>query len=405
MNKTITKILVVNAGSSSLKYMLFNIANEKMLAKGIVERIGTPKASISYQRTGDAKITKQIPANDHTQAVHAAVGCLIDPEIGVLSSVTDVDAIGHRIVHGGERFSQPVVVTEEVKSGINAIAPLAPLHNPAHLQGIRACEANFPGVPNVVVFDTAFHQTMPDTSYLYALPMKCYKDYGIRKYGFHGTSHKYVTQKAAEMLGKPLDQVNLITCHLGNGSSITAVKNGKCFDTSMGLTPLAGLVMGSRCGDLDPAVVFYLAKQGMTLEAIDTMFNKESGLLALSGTGSGDMRELVNAAQNGSTEAKRALSIFGQRAAMYVAGYYAILGGVDAIIMTGGIGENSLDGRAEIVNRLKALGCDLDDERNEKTLYGAAGRITTDNSKIPVYVIPTNEELMIARETLATLSK
>lgn len=404
MKNSINKILVVNAGSSSLKYMLFNISDEKMLAKGIVERIGTSRASISYQRTGDAKITEKIPANDHTEAVQAAVNFLTNPDTGVLKSVAEVDAIGHRIVHGGERYSESQIVTEAVKDGIRAIAPLAPLHNLAHLQGIRACEANFPNVPNVVVFDTAFHQTMPETSYLYALPIKCYTDYGIRKYGFHGTSHKYVTQKAAEMLGKPLNEINLITCHLGNGSSITAIKNGKCFDTSMGLTPLAGLVMGSRCGDLDPAVVFYLAKQGLTLEAIDTMFNKESGLLALSGTGSGDMRELVNAAQNGSSDAQRALSIFGQRAAMYIAGYYALLGGVDAIIMTGGIGENSLDGRSEIIKRIQVLGCDLDEDRNKQALYGAPGKITTDNSKVPVYVIPTNEELMIARETLATLS-
>ena len=401
----IRNVLVVNAGSSSLKFMLFDMVSEQMLAKGQVERIGIGNALFTFA-TGDFS-EKQVPceAPDHAAAIRLACDALTSPaKGGCLKSFADIDAVGHRIVHGGEHFSHPVLLTEEVIAEIDKISSLAPLHNPAGLQGIRGCEQILPKVPNVVVFDTAFHQTMPAESYLYALPLELHDKLGVRKYGFHGTSHAFVTQRAAEVLGKPVEELNLITCHLGNGSSITAVKGGKCWDTSMGMTPLAGVVMGTRSGDIDPAVVVYLLKHGYSVDAIDTMINKQSGVLALGGTGSSDMRDLCSACARGDKQAQLAMDRLVHSYAMYIGGYVTLLGHVDAIIMTGGIGENSWETRQELLQRLPGLGITLDVEAN-RTCRGVERTISGKDSAIPVMVLPTNEELMIARQTFDLVSK
>jgi acetate kinase len=397
------KILVVNSGSSSLKFTLFSMATEKMLAKGLVERIGKPSANLAYQRDAEAKSVHPISADNHGQALEMACRMLIDPEKGVLTSLTEVHAIGHRVVHGGEQFREPVRVDDTVKKGITDCAALAPLHNPPNLGGIVACERVFPGVPNVAVFDTAFHQSMPAHAFLYAIPHKYYEQYRIRKYGFHGTSHKFVMQTTAAYLGKPVEALKLITCHLGNGSSVAAIDGGKVLDTTMGMTPLPGLVMGTRCGDLDPAVVLFLARQGMTPDAIDDLLNKRSGLLGVGGIDSGDMRDIVDATAAGNPAAASALRMFAHRLALYIGGYYTLLGGADGIVLTGGIGENSAGARKAIADRLVAIGCVLDEERNNAT-RGKPGPITTDQSRTPLIVMPTNEELMIARETHKLLS-
>ena len=401
--KKYDKILVINSGSSSLKFMLFSMSTETMLAKGLVERIGTPNANLVYQRDGESKTSKGIAAENHGKALAMACKMLADAETGVVKSLKDVNAIGHRVVHGAEYFPESAVVTEDVKANIKKIADLAPLHNPANLDGIVACETVFPNVPNVVVFDTAFHQSMPKHAYMYAIPQKYYDEYRIRKYGFHGTSHKFVAQAAADFLKKPFESLNLITCHLGNGSSITAIKNGKVLDTSMGMTPLPGLIMGTRCGDIDPAIIFFLARKGLNIEEIDNVLNKQSGLLGVNGLDSGDMRDTVNAALQGKAAADNALNMFGHRAALYIGGYFTLLGGADAIIFTGGIGENSALARKAIISRLEAIGCKLDESKN-KAVSGTLGVVSTDASKTPAIVIPTNEELMIARETYRLLS-
>lgn len=401
--KKYDKILVINSGSSSLKFMLFSMSTETMLAKGLVERIGTPNANLVYQRDGEPKTQQGIAAENHGKALAMACKMLSDPETGVVKSLKEVNAIGHRVVHGAEYFSDSVVITEDVKASIKKCADLAPLHNPANLDGIVACETVFPGVPNVVVFDTAFHQTMPKHAFMYAIPQKYYDEYRIRKYGFHGTSHKFVANAAAEFLKKPLEELNLITCHLGNGSSIAAIKGGKVLDTTMGLTPLPGVIMGTRSGDIDPAIIFFLARKGLTIDEIDNVLNKQSGLLGINGLGSGDMRDTVNAAALGKAAAENALNMFGHRIALYIGGYFTLLGGADAVIFTGGIGENSAAARKSVVSRLEALGCKLDEAKN-KAVVGATGVISTDASKLPALVIPTNEELMIARETFRTLA-
>jgi acetate kinase len=331
---------------------------------------------------------------------------LIDPACGVIKALTEVDAIGHRVVHGGEKFSAAVIVDDAVKAGIGECSPLAPLHNPANLGGIVACETVFPDTPNIAVFDTAFHHTIPKHAFLYAIPSAYYENLRIRKYGFHGISYQFVAAAAAKIIGKPLEQTKLIICHLGNGSSIAAVAGGKSLDTTMGMTPLAGLIMGSRSGDLDPAVVLYLAREGkLSLDEIDTLLNKQSGLLGCAGTGSGDMRELVAAAAAGKESAVTTLNMVGHRAALYIGGYYTLLGGADAIIFTGGVGENSFPAREAIISRLVAIGCQLDPARNKATNFGKSGPVSTDDSPLPAIVIPTNEELMIARETFALLSR
>ena len=393
------KVLVVNAGSSSLKYMLFDMQAEQMLCKGLVERIGLEGARLIHTRAGEAKIVREIAAPDHVAAAQAVMAILCDRACGVLASLKEIDAIGHRVVHGGPNFSTPLKVTAAVKKEIARVAPLAPLHNPAHLDGIVACERVCKGVPNVVVFDTAFHQTMPGCAYTYAIPRKV-----ARKYGFHGTSHKFITQAAAAWLKKPLKRVNLVTCHLGNGSSIAAVKNGQCMDTTMGFTPLDGLIMGTRSGTLDPAVLFFLGKNGYTLEQLDKMLNKESGFQGLTGVFGGDTRDVVAKANAGDVDAIEALEAFGHRAALYIGGYNTLVGGADAIVMAGGIGENAAELREQIVKRLGALGIKLDKKANKAICGGKSGPISTKDSKIPVIVIPTNEELMIARETVSTLA-
>jgi len=396
------KVLVINSGSSSLKFTLYSMATETMMAKGVVERIGTPNANLIYQRDGEAKFAQGISAENHGKALAMACKMLSDPDRGVLKSLKEVNAIGHRVVHGAEEFSESVVSTEDVKASIKRCTDLAPLHNPANLDGIVACETVFPNVPNVVVFDTAFHQSMPKHAYMYAIPQKYYDEYRIRKYGFHGTSHKFVTQAAAEYLKKPIEQLNIITCHLGNGSSIAAIKGGKVLDTTMGMTPLPGVIMGTRCGDIDPAIIFFLTRKGMTIDEIDNVLNKQSGLMGINGIDSGDMRDTVNAAAQGKSSAENALNMFGHRAALYIGGYYTLIGGADAIIFTGGIGENSAPARKMIISRLAALGCNLDEAKN-KAVFGTLGVISTDDSKTPAIVIPTNEELMIARETFRLL--
>lgn len=401
--KKYDKILVINSGSSSLKFMLFSMATETMVAKGLVERIGTPNANIVYQRDGEPRIAQGIAAENHGKALAMACKMLSDPDIGVLKSLKEVNAIGHRVVHGAEEFSDSVAITEDVKSSIKECSDLAPLHNPANLDGIVACETVFPNVPNVAVFDTAFHQSMPKHAYMYAIPQKFYEEYGIRKYGFHGTSHKFVAQAAADYLKRPLEELRLITCHLGNGSSVAAIKGGKVLDTTMGMTPLPGMIMGTRCGDIDPAIIFFLARKGMSIDEIDNVLNKQSGLMGINGIGSGDMRDTVNAAAQGKASAENALNMFGHRAALYIGGYFTLLGGADAIIFTGGIGENSIPGRKVIMSRLAAIGCELDEAKN-KVQPGTISVISTDGSKTPAIIIPTNEELMIARETFRLLA-
>jgi acetate kinase len=402
-SQMLDKILVVNSGSSSLKFMLFCMANEQMLAKGLVERIGQSGTKLAYQRDGEPKITRPVAAENHGQALTEACRILTDPATGVIPSLRAVQAIGHRVVHGGELFSTPRRVDAAVKQAITECAALAPLHNPPNLGGIVACEQVFPDVPNVAVFDTAFHQSMPAHAFRYAIPNKYYEEYHIRKYGFHGTSHQYVMQATADFLGRPVAQLKLITCHLGNGSSIAAIDGGRVIDTSMGMTPLPGLVMGTRCGDIDPAIVLFLMRQGMTPDAIDDLLNKKCGLLGVGGIDSGDMRDMVEAAAGGKESAAMTLNMFGHRAAFYVGGYYALLGGADAIVLTGGIGENCFPARKKIIERLAAIGCLLDEARNEQ-VRGIAGLITTDQSRTPVIVMPTNEELMIARETYKLLA-
>ena len=401
----IRNVLVVNAGSSSLKFMLFDMKAEKMLAKGQVERIGIDNPLFTFT-TGDYSEKQTVcEAPNHTAAIKLVCNALIDPaKGGCLKSFADIDAVGHRMVHGGELYSGSVLLTPEVLEAFEKLSPLAPLHNPACLQGVQGCQNVLADVPHVGVFDTAFHQTMPAESYLYALPKEVYEKYGVRKYGFHGTSHKFVTHRMAEVLGKPLDEMNIITCHLGNGSSITAVKGGKCFDTSMGMTPLAGVMMGTRSGDIDPAVVLYLLKNGFTADEIDAMMNKKGGVLALGGTGSSDMRDLCTACDEGNVQAQEALARLVHSYAMYIGGYTALLGRVDAIVLTGGIGENSKETRAALFSAITGLGITLNAEANNAT-RGIEKIISGDDSAIPVYVIPTNEELMIARETYAVINQ
>lgn len=401
----IRNVLVVNAGSSSLKFMLFDMTAEKMLAKGQVERIGIDNPLFTFTAGDYSEKQTLCVAPDHASAVKLVCDALIDPaKGGCLKSFADIDAVGHRMVHGGELYSESVLLTPEVLEAFEKLSPLAPLHNPACLQGVKGCQLVLADVPHVGIFDTAFHQTMPAESYLYALPKEIYEKYGVRKYGFHGTSHKFVTLRMAEVLNKPLEEMNIITCHLGNGSSITAVKGGKCFDTSMGMTPLAGVMMGTRSGDIDPAVVLYLLKNGFTADEIDALMNKKGGVLGISGTGSSDMRDLCAACDAGNATAQEALARLVHSYAMYIGGYTALLGRVDAIVLTGGIGENSKETRAALLPALAGLGITLNAAVNE-TVRGVEKIISGDDSSIPVYVIPTNEELMIARETYAVVTR
>jgi len=399
------KILVINSGSSSLKFTLFDMegGNNTVIASGLVERVGTPTPNLIIKRPDGFKFEESPEGvKNHSDGLRAVCAKLVDPQIGVLKSLSEVKAIGHRVLHGGEKVTAPVKVDEAVKDIIRECIPLGPLHNPANLSGIEACEEIFAGVPNVAVFDTQFHQTMPPEAYLYAIPMEYYKKYGIRKYGFHGTSHRFVTLSTAKFLGKAPEDVTIITCHLGNGCSMAAVKNGKVIDTTMGLTPLEGLMMGTRSGDMDPAAVLRMVQVGNTAQDVDTILNKKSGLLAIGGIGSGDMRDIVNAADSGNKDAALALKMFIRRIVKYIGSYYVLLGGADAIVFTGGIGEHSIPERKAILDGIACLGIKCDDAKN-KECFGKAGIISTDDSSWKAIVMPTNEELMIALETVKTL--
>lgn len=396
------KVLVVNAGSSSLKFTMYKMANEEMLAKGLIERIGLDKPQFKYERADGFKQSGEAAVTNHDDALRLVCAKLVDPEHGVLKNLAEVQAIGHRVVHGGEKMTDSAKITAEIKKAIRDCFTLAPLHNPPNLGGVEACERVFPGTPNVAVFDTAFHQSMPAESYLYAIPYEYYTKFGIRKYGFHGTSHKFVAHATAEFLGKPFSELKLITCHLGNGSSIAAINQGRVLDTSMGMTPLPGLVMGTRCGDLDPAVVIFLVKQGMSADQIDGLLNKKSGLLGVAGLNSSDMRDICSAVQSGHTQAKQAMDMFLHRLVFYIGAYHTLLGGADALVFTGGIGENSVYVRSLILSRLAAIGCTLDPERNN--VMGKAAVVSTPDSALQAVVMPTNEELMIARETVRVLN-
>ena len=391
-------ILVINCGSSSLKYQLINSESEEVLAKGLCERIGIDGSCITHQPKGGEKVKTEIAMPTHTQAVAAVIEKLTDEKVGVVKSLAEIDAVGHRIVHGGEKFASSVVIDAEVMKAIEDCNDLAPLHNPANLIGINSCKEIMPDVPMVAVFDTAFHQTMPKKAYLYGLPYEYYEKYKVRRYGFHGTSHSYVSRKAAEVLDKKYEDLKIIVCHLGNGASVSAVKNGKCVDTSMGLTPLEGLIMGTRSGDIDPAIVSFLAdKEGKTADEIINICNKKSGVLGLSGGVSSDFRDLAQAAADGNEKADIALKTWAYHVAKYVGAYAAAMNGVDVIAFTAGVGENNVDARAEVCSYLGYLGVTINAEANKKR--GEEVEISTPDSTTKVYVVPTDEELAIARET------
>jgi acetate kinase len=396
------KVLVVNAGSSSVKFTVYEMETETVLAKGVVERIGLREPNFVYERPGQEKEEQVVAVANHQDALKTICERMVDSANGgILKDLSEIDAIGHRVVHGGEKFSEPVLIDQEVKSAIHLCANLAPLHNPPNLGGIKACEEVFPETPNVAVFDTAFHQSMPPEAYMYAVPQELYKEHGIRKYGFHGTSHKFITGAAAEYLGKPVEELKLITCHLGNGSSCAAVKYGKVVDTSMGMTPLCGLVMGTRSGDIDPGIVFYLKKKGYSAGEIDAILNKQSGLLGLGGINSGDMRDIVTAAAEGNPTAQNALNLWAHRLAFYVGGYYVLLHGADAIVLTGGIGENSIPARRAFLSRLGGIGCHMDQSAIQVTKKALT--LSTPDSELQAICLPTDEELMIGRETARLL--
>ena len=390
------KILVINCGSSSLKYQLFDMDNEEVMVKGLVERIGIDGSRL-IQEKGDDKYTIEEDMKDHTEAVGHVFDALVDSENGVIKDLSEIDAVGHRFVHGGEKITKSTLINSDVRKAIEEYTKFAPLHNPANLMGLEACEKLLEGVPNVAVFDTAFHQTMPERTFLYGIDYKYYEEDGIRKYGFHGTSHKFITNKTAELLGKDVSELNIISCHLGNGSSITAVKDGKSYDTSMGLTPLEGLIMGTRSGDIDPTAVTYIMQENnISPKEMENILNKESGVLGVSGVSS-DFRDLEAAAKEGNKRAQYALDMFITRAKRYIAGYMAEIGSVDAIVFTGGIGENSIDMRKDIMDGFQQFGIEIDEKKNN--VRGGAHEVSTDDSKVKVMVVATNEELMIARDT------
>ncbi|MDD7403189.1 MAG: acetate kinase [Butyribacter sp.] len=389
------KILVVNCGSSSLKFQLIDSETENVSASGLCERIGLD-GSVTYKANGE-KYEKEIALPDHEVAIKTVLELLLDKKIGVLDSLSEINAVGHRLVHGGEKFASSVVINEDVIKTIESCNDLAPLHNPANLLGVRACQEVMPGVPNVAVFDTAFHQTMPKKAYLYGLPKEYYTKYGVRRYGFHGTSHSFVSKRLAELAGLELENSKLIICHIGSGASISAVKNGKSIDTTMGMTPLEGLMMGTRSGDIDPAIIEYICnKENISVSEMTTILNKKSGALGLSGV-SNDYRDLIEAMEAGNEDAKNAIEVMVYRVAKYIGAYYVALGGADAIALTAGVGENNAMIRKMLVESLGALGIVLDAEKNK--VRGEEILLTKPESKIPVWVVPTNEELAIARET------
>ena len=391
------KILVINAGSSSLKYQLIDMDTKAVLANGLCVRITLEGSKLNHTPAGGDKVVIESPMPSHAEAIKLVIDALVDKDHGVISSMSEIGAVGHRVVHGGESFSESVVITDEVKKAIEGCIELAPLHNPANLIGIEACEKVMPSVNQVAVFDTAFHQTMPSEAYLYGIPYEYYEKYKIRRYGFHGTSHNYVSGKAAELLGKDIKDINIITCHLGNGSSVAAVKGGKVIDTTMGLTPLAGILMGTRSGDIDPAIVtFLMEKENLGIDEINTVLNKKSGVFGVSGVSS-DFRDLSAAAEEGNKRAEAALKMFSYGIKKYIGSYAAAMGGVDAIVFTAGVGENDCTTRADIVDGLEFLGVKIDSDKNK--LRGQAIDVSAEGATVRTLVIPTDEEMMIAIET------
>ena len=400
------KVLVINAGSSSLKYQLIDMTDESVLAKGNCERIGTDGAFIGFKTPDDKKIERQTEMKNHTQAFEAVKNALIDPEYGAVKDLGEITAIGHRVVQGGSDFDHSVLIDADILKKIDEYSPLAPLHNPAHIQGINACTAVFgEDIPQVAVFDTAFHQTMPEKAYMYAVPYEYYEKYGVRKYGFHGTSHRYVSNEMAKLMGRPIEELKIITCHIGNGSSITAIDGGKVIDTTMGLTPLGGFLMGTRSGSLDPSVVTFIGeKEGMTFAEMSDMLNKKSGLLGISGVSSDD-RDISAAEKEGNHRAKLAHDMLYYQIAQYVGSYYVALGGCDAIVFTAGLGENQPALREGVCNYLECLGVKLDKDANNAAIHGKQGKLSADDSKVRVELIATNEEMVIARDTKAIVEK
>lgn len=390
-------VLVINCGSSSLKYQLINMNDESVLAKGLVERIGIEGSVIKHETTGKEKVVIQEPMESHKEAINLVLKSLVDPVYGAVKALEEIDAIGHRVVHGGEKFAGSVKITDEVVNAMKECTDLAPLHNPPNIIGIEACKELLPNVPMVGIFDTAYHQTMPEVAFIYPLPYELYKELGIRRYGFHGTSHKYVAERVSAMTGKDLKDLKIITCHLGNGASVTAIKGGESVDTSMGLTPLEGLVMGTRCGDIDPAIIaFLMNKKNMTIQEVDSLMNKKSGVLGISGVSS-DFRDIEQEAEKGNKRAQLALDKFSYTVKKYIGSYAAAMGGVDVVVFTAGLGENSASARKQICEGLEFLGITIDDAKNN--IRGKEALISKDNTSVQVFVIPTNEELMIARDT------
>ena len=392
------KILVINCGSSSLKYQVLNMDGEILMAKGLVERIGMDGSVITHEKIGEDKWVNEVPMESHKEAIKQVLDAIVDPDHGVLSDMSELGAVGHRVVHAGEKFASSVMITPEVIAALEECVDLAPLHNPPNLLGIEACQELMPNTPMVGVFDTAFHQTMPPESFIYAIPYEMYTKHGIRRYGFHGTSHKYVAQRAAELLNNNLDEMKIITCHLGNGASVSAIKYGKCIDTSMGFTPLEGLVMGTRSGDIDPAIVTYMRqKENLEQGQANEILNKKSGVLGISGISS-DFRDIEAAAEEGNERAILALKVFAHKVRFYIGAYIAEMNGVDAIVFTAGVGENDIGMRDIICNNLGNLGIKLDVVKNK--VRGQEMIISRDDSPVKIVLIPTNEELMIARDTL-----
>jgi acetate kinase len=390
-------VLVINCGSSSLKYQLINMDDESVLAKGLVERIGIEGSVLKHEKTGLDKVVIEEVMKNHKDAINLVLKTLVDANYGAVKALGEIDAVGHRVVHGGEKFAQSVLIDDEVIEAMKECIGLAPLHNPPNIIGIEACQELLPDVPMVAVFDTAFHQTMPPVSFIYPLPYELYEEKKIRRYGFHGTSHKYVSERVADLTGKSLGGTKIVTCHLGNGASLTAIKDGKSFDTSMGMTPLEGLVMGTRCGDIDPAIVtFLIEKENMTSEEVDNLMNKKSGVLGISGVSS-DFRDIEGAAEKGNMRARLALDKFAYIVKKYIGSYAAAMGGLDYLVFTAGLGENSASARKEVCEGLEFLGVEIDDTKNN--IRGKEAEISKDGSKVKVFVIPTNEEVMIARDT------
>lgn len=399
------KILVVNAGSSSLKYQLIDMDNDQVLAKGNCERIGIEGGLITHKK-GEDKFVVERHFPTHKEAFDMVTEMLTTGDGAVIGSMAEIDAVGHRVLHGGEKFSGSVLIDEKVIEAIEECCELGPLHNPHNLTGIRACEASMPGVPQVAVFDTGFHQTMPKYAYLYPLPYEYYEKYGIRRYGFHGTSHRYVTLRAAAMLGKKPEEINIVTCHLGNGSSIAAVQGGKCLDTTMGVTPLEGIIMGTRCGSIDPAIVpLIMKKEGLTPDEMDTVMNKKSGILGVTGGVTSDNRDIENGAKNGNERYQLIESMICHQLTKYIGGYTAAMGGVDAVVFTGGIGENNPHYRSRVAAKLGFMGAKINEEVNAAaTRNGKEVDVSAEDATVKLLVIPTNEELMIAKDTMEIVS-